>query len=71
MVITLDCKIRFYLLMGDQLIADEIFNIGELKAKYPYEWRLTQGDLPHFVNLCLYKWGGILNNWNVGTFDIL
>ena len=65
-----DSRIRFYLLNGDIIIAEERFTIINLKNYYQQEYQKSRGDREIFINLCLYSWANNYQGWKVATFDI-
>jgi hypothetical protein len=70
MMISEDSRIRFYLLHGDIVVAEETFTIINLKNYYQQEYQKSRGDREIFINLCLYIWAGSYQGWKVATFDI-
>ena len=70
MRISEDSRIRFYLLHGDIVIAEETFTIINLKSYYQQEHQKSRGDREVFVNLCLYVWANNYQDWKIATFNI-
>ena len=70
MRISEDSRIRFCLLNGDIVIAEETFTISDLKNYYQQEHQKSRGDREVFINLCLYNWATNYQDWKVATFDI-
>lgn len=70
MIISEDSSIRFCLLNGDIVIAEEVFTITNLKNYYQQEYQKSRGDREVFINLCLYIWAGSYQDWKVATFHV-
>lgn len=70
MIIYENSRIRFYLLNGNIVVAEERFTIINLKNYYQQEYQKSRGDREIFINLCLYIWASSYQGWKVATFDI-
>ncbi len=70
MIISENSSIRFCLLNGDIVVAEERFTIINLKNYYQQEYQKSQGDREIFINLCLYIWASSYQDWKVATFHV-
>ena len=70
MMISEDSRIRFCLLNGDIVIAEEVFTIINLTNYYQQEYQKSRGDREIFINLCLYIWASSYQGWKVATFHV-
>ncbi|VXD16056.1 conserved hypothetical protein [Planktothrix paucivesiculata PCC 9631] len=70
MMISENSRIRFYLLNGNIVVAEETFTISDLKNYYQQEHQKSRRDREIFINLCLYVWSSSYQGWKVATFDI-
>lgn len=68
-------KINFKLLNGSDVTAQKEFIIKDMIYANPSFWQKSKDDFEVFINLCLNKWCGQMENdgilYNVGTFEIV